>query len=109
METTGIVVLIVGSYYPAMYYLFWEHMGTYYFYLFCITFLGSLALYSIWSSAMHHPGMETIRLALFLGLGLFGTIPLPHAVVRLFPFPRTSRSSPIFTMLTRLEILKNSG
>lgn len=29
---------------------------------------------------MHHAGYEVIRLGVFVGLGVFGILPLPHAV-----------------------------
>lgn len=29
---------------------------------------------------MHHAGYEVLRLAVFVGLGFFGVLPLPHAV-----------------------------
>ena len=29
---------------------------------------------------MHHAGFEVLRLAVFLGLGFFGVVPLPHGV-----------------------------
>ncbi|XP_049847958.1 uncharacterized protein LOC126305015 [Schistocerca gregaria] len=80
LDYTGIVVLIVGSYYPILYYVYScrEHSIWRYGFGSMITLLGLLTLKTIWTSGIHKPNGEKFRVSLFLGLGLFGVIVLPH-------------------------------
>jgi adiponectin receptor len=84
LDYSGIAVLIVGSYYPLLYYIYscpdqwmWK-----YGYGLIITAFGAAALFTVWQGKMHTPGTEAFRLFIFLGMGLFGVIPLPQSIVR---------------------------
>lgn len=85
LDYSGIAVLIAGSYYPLLYYLY--YCPNQYIWRFgygaIITAFGAAALYIVWKGKMHQAGNEGLRLFIFLGMGLFGVIPLPQSIVRL--------------------------
>lgn len=84
LDYSGIAVLIVGSYYPLLYYIYYcpDQYLWRYGYGIVITGFGAAALYTVWQGKMHAPGNEALRLFIFLGMGLFGVIPLPQSLVR---------------------------
>lgn len=83
LDYSGIAVLIVGSYYPLLYYIYYcpDQYIWRYGYGIIITGFGAAALYSVWQGKMHVPGTEGLRLFIFLGMGLFGIIPLPQSIL----------------------------
>ena len=85
LDYSGIAVLIVGSYYPLLYYIYYcpDQYIWRYGYGIIITGFGIAALYTIWQGKMHQAGNEALRLFIFLGMGLFGVIPLPQSLVRI--------------------------
>lgn len=86
LDYSGIAILIVGSYYPLLYYMYYcpEEALWRYGYGTIITLFGVAAMYNVWRGKMHTAGNEAFRLIIFLGMGLFGVIPLPHSIVRPF-------------------------
>ena len=88
LDYSGITILIVGSYYPLLYYMYYcpEQWIWRYGYGSIITFLGIIALVAVWKGVMHTPGTEVIRLSIFMGMGFFGVIPLPQSMVRRVDF-----------------------
>lgn len=99
LDYSGIAILIVGSYYPLLYYIYYcpDQYIWRYGYGAIITSFGIAALYFIWKGLMHQPGTEGLRLFIFLGMGLFGIIPLPQSIVRQFTLHRS------FTLLSTHE------
>lgn len=89
LDYTGIAVLIAGSYYPLLYYIYYcESEALWrYGYGIIISLFGAAALYIVWKGKMHVPGNEALRLFIFLGMGLFGVIPLPHSLVCVTSLP----------------------
>lgn len=82
LDYSGIGILIVGSFYPFLYYLFYcddvYHLRV--FYTTAVTILGLLCLAVVWFGSLHEAGGEYLRLSLFIGLGFFAFIPIPHAL-----------------------------
>lgn len=98
LDYMGIAVMIVGSYYPLLYYIYYcpeQHIWRY-GYGAIITGFGVAAMFSIWQGKMHTPGTEAFRLFIFLGMGLFGVIPLPQSLVRI-PFFLFSNNLVVFS------------
>lgn len=94
LDYSGIAVLIAGSYYPLLYYIYYcpnQYLWRY-GYGVIITGFGVAALWVIWKGKMHQAGNEALRLFVFLGMGLFGVIPLPQSLVRYFPGKILSKS-----------------
>lgn len=83
LDYTGIAILILTSFFPFMYSLFWCKLGWGLFYSACITLLTVLAIYVSWSEKFSKPGYHWLRAGLFIGVGLFGGVPMPHATLAL--------------------------
>ncbi|EIN08395.1 HlyIII-domain-containing protein [Punctularia strigosozonata HHB-11173 SS5] len=81
-DYTGIIVLTVGSFWPAMYYAFFcaPHLRT--FYLTVITACGLGAAFFVLNPEYGKPthrGART-KASVFIGLGLSGVVPSAHAL-----------------------------
>ncbi len=83
LDYTGIALLILVSFFPFMYSLFYCRLGWGLFYSCVITGLTVLAIYVSWSATFSKPGYHWFRAGLFISIGLFGGIPLPHACLQL--------------------------
>lgn len=83
LDYSGIGILIVGSFYPLLYYLFYcdTHFHLRLFYTTIVTILGIMCIGVVWRGRIHQAGGEVIRLVMFIGLGFFALLPLPHAYI----------------------------
>jgi len=79
-DYVGIVFLIVGSCYPAIYYTFYCLAHYQLLYLASITLLGALCIHVCISDRFHGPKFRGMRAALFSAVGLSGTVPVGHAL-----------------------------
>lgn len=75
----GIVVMIVGSFLPALHYGFYCHPHWQLFYASFITVFGSLASWTVIHPQYATPQYRPYRTAIFLTLGLSAVIPVAHA------------------------------
>jgi adiponectin receptor len=80
-DYVGIVTLIVGSCYPALYYGFYHHPLIRNIYLTIITLLGSLTIYICISKRFSTPSFRWFRTSIFIALGCSGVIPTLHALI----------------------------
>ncbi|KZS88369.1 HlyIII-domain-containing protein [Sistotremastrum niveocremeum HHB9708] len=81
LDYAGIISLIVGSFYPAVYYGFFCQPTYQVFYLGGITLAGIGAAVIVLAPRYATPAYRPIRTAVFVGLGGFGVIPLSHMVL----------------------------
>ncbi|RKP08698.1 mPR-like GPCR protein [Thamnocephalis sphaerospora] len=80
-DYVGIVALIVGSFYPAVYYGFFCHPVAYVVYLSIITVLGAATVYLCVSKRFATPEYRWFRAGTFIALGGSGVIPMIHALI----------------------------
>lgn len=80
LDYTGIVLLIVGSFVPALYYAFFcmPTLLTVYLYLICL--LGTGCSIVSWVEQFRTPKWRPYRAIMFTGLGLSGFIPIIHGI-----------------------------
>ncbi|KZV27437.1 hypothetical protein F511_02546 [Dorcoceras hygrometricum] len=81
MDYVGITVMIITSYFPAMYYIFectphWQVV-----YLTGITIIGICTIVTLLSPAFSTGKYRSFRAMLFASMGLIGLIPAIHAIV----------------------------
>ncbi|KAI0763120.1 HlyIII-domain-containing protein [Trametes elegans] len=81
LDYTGIVVLIVGSFYPCIYYGFYCDPHYQAFYLSGITVAGLGAAYIVLNPEYRKPTHRGARTKVFILLGLSGIIPTLHGLV----------------------------
>ncbi|KAH9909215.1 hemolysin III family channel protein [Xylariomycetidae sp. FL2044] len=80
LDYTGIVLLIVGSYVPALYYGFSCHRRLMAAYLGAICVLGAACAVVSWVERFRTPAWRPYRAAVFVGLGASGVVPVAHAL-----------------------------
>lgn len=80
LDYVGIVVMIVGSFLPALHYGFYCHPHYQLLYSLAISSLGALAMYVVLSPSYATPAYRPYRTAVFLVLGLSAVIPVAHVV-----------------------------
>jgi adiponectin receptor len=80
IDYTGIVVMIVVSFWPFMYQIFYCEPIWALFYSFAITLIGVVVLIVSWTPALNVPEYTHLRALLFLGMGAFAVFPVPHAI-----------------------------
>ncbi len=71
--------VLVSSHFSQQKSLFYCNLGWGIFYGIIITLLTVMGIYVSWSETFSKPGYHWLRAGLFIGIGLFGGIPLPHA------------------------------
>lgn len=81
LDYSAIAILILVSFFPFMYSLFYCRLPLGLFYSFAISAITVGALYVSWSETFSKPGYQALRAGLFIAMGLFGGIPLPHACI----------------------------
>ncbi|OWM65851.1 hypothetical protein CDL15_Pgr015276 [Punica granatum] len=81
LDYAGISVMIVSSFFAPIYYAFFCHPHSRFFYLSTISILGVLVVFTLLSPALSTPKFRTFRARLFLAMGFSGVIPAAHAVV----------------------------
>ena len=72
LDYTGIALMILVSFFPFMYGLFYCRIWLGIFYSLCITTLTGLAVFVSWSETFNKPGYHRIRAGVFIAVGLFG-------------------------------------
>ncbi|RHZ84410.1 hypothetical protein Glove_82g51 [Diversispora epigaea] len=80
-DYVGIVTLIVGSFYPMVYYGFYCHNSLQILYLTLITVFGVATISVAVSSKFRSPRLRWFRTGLFLAMGLSAIVPLIHAII----------------------------
>ncbi|QRV99917.1 adiponectin receptor [Ceratobasidium sp. AG-Ba] len=80
LDYTGIVVLIVGSFYPCVYYGFYCDPYLQASYIGAITVAGFGAAYIVLSPHYSTPSYRWARTIVFLALGLTAIVPVTHAL-----------------------------
>lgn len=80
LDYVGIVVMIVGSFLPALHYGFYCHPHLQLFYSVSISVLGALAMYVVLAPSYATPAYRPYRTAIFVLLGLFAVVPVAHFV-----------------------------
>ncbi|KAF8590070.1 HlyIII-domain-containing protein, partial [Ramaria rubella] len=79
-DYTGIVVLIVGSFFPCIYYTFYCTPRFQVIYLAAISIAGCGASYIVLSPTYSRPAYRSARTIVFVALGLFAVLPVSHAL-----------------------------
>jgi len=77
-DYSGIIILTVGSFYPAIYYGFFCHADLRVLYLTGISLAGLGAAYIVLSPEYSKPTHRGARTFVFIGLGLSGMVPVSH-------------------------------
>ncbi|SYW77045.1 related to Adiponectin receptor 1 [Ustilago bromivora] len=80
LDYVGIVVMIVGSFLPALHYGFYCHPHFQLAYSSAIILLGGLAMYVVLAPSYATPAYRPYRTAVFLVLGLSAVVPVAHVV-----------------------------
>jgi len=78
LDYTSISILIVGSYFPVIHYLFACHTGWQYFYIGLMLALGALVVTISMSNYFQRPQFQVLRASLYVAMGLFGVLFAPH-------------------------------
>jgi adiponectin receptor len=78
MDYTSISVLIVGSYFPMIHYLFGCNAGWQYFYIGLMLTLGVVVVSISMSNYFQRPEFQALRASLYVAMGLFGVLCAPH-------------------------------
>lgn len=78
-DYAGIVLLIVGSFVPTLYYSFYCHVELMTLYLSTIVILGTITLSFCILERFSLPEYRATRTLMFVLLGLFGVVPMIHA------------------------------
>ncbi|KAF9514463.1 hypothetical protein BS47DRAFT_1316810 [Hydnum rufescens UP504] len=80
LDYAGIVVLIVGSFFPTLHYGFFCDPLPHNVYLACICSAGLVAAYIVLSPTYSTPTYRRARTTVFVSLGLVGIIPVTHGL-----------------------------
>ncbi|XP_057538570.1 heptahelical transmembrane protein ADIPOR1-like [Amaranthus tricolor] len=88
MDYTGITVMIITSFFPAIYYIFlcqpiWQIV-----YLSGISIFGAFTIATMLSPTLSSGKCRSFRAILFVSMGLFGIIPATHACILNWDNPR---------------------
>lgn len=81
LDYAGIVILTVGSFYPAVYYGFYCEPLYARFWLALLTLAGASASYAVLSPTYSTPAYRRTRAYLFIALGLGGALPILHLFI----------------------------
>ncbi|KAI8579882.1 hypothetical protein K450DRAFT_239531 [Umbelopsis ramanniana AG] len=77
----GIITLILGSYYPMVYYGFYCHPYLQIFYMTAISAIGTATACATMMKHFRTPTYRWMRTSLFLAMGLSGIIPICHGII----------------------------
>ncbi|PWZ00517.1 HlyIII-domain-containing protein [Testicularia cyperi] len=80
LDYVGIVVMIVGSFLPALHYGFYCHPEYQILYSVGVTLLGAAAMYTVIAPRYATPAFRPYRTAIFVALGLSAVFPVAHVV-----------------------------
>lgn len=81
LDYAGISVMIVCSFFAPIYYAFYCHPYSCFFYLGTISVLGTLVIVTLLSPSLSSSKYRLFRTTLFLAMGFSGVIPAAHAIV----------------------------
>ncbi|KAK4777940.1 hypothetical protein SAY87_018127 [Trapa incisa] len=81
LDYAGISAMIVSSFFAPIYYAFYCHPLSRFFYLSSISVLGLIVVFTLLSPALSAPRYRTFRARLFLAMGFSGIVPAIHAVI----------------------------
>eukprot|EP01100_Stratorugosa_tubuloviscum_P001509 TRINITY_DN1334_c0_g1_i1.p1 TRINITY_DN1334_c0_g1~~TRINITY_DN1334_c0_g1_i1.p1 ORF type:complete len:386 (-),score=135.80 TRINITY_DN1334_c0_g1_i1:15-1172(-) len=81
LDYSGISALIVGSYYPLLYYVFYCNRTLQIAYTASITVLGLITLFISFIPFFQQPKYSTVRALTFIGIGAFALAIFPHAFI----------------------------
>lgn len=81
-DYSGIVIMIVGSFFPALYYAFYCEPHLQGVYMSLIVLFGVGAAYVVLSPEYNKPSHRGARTKIFIGLGLSAVVPISHAVLK---------------------------
>ncbi|KAK3437846.1 heptahelical transmembrane protein 2 [Eucalyptus grandis] len=81
LDYAGISVMIVCSFFAPIYYAFYCHPYSCFFYLGTISVLGTLVIITLLSPSLSSSKYRLFRTTLFLAMGFSGVIPAAHAIV----------------------------
>ncbi|KAG8780009.1 hypothetical protein FRC12_023568 [Ceratobasidium sp. 428] len=82
LDYSGIVVLSVGSFYPALYYGFFCDYHLQVFYIVGITVAGAITAYVVLNPDYATPAYRWARTLAFYALGVCALVPIVHAYLR---------------------------
>ncbi|KAK7678137.1 hypothetical protein QCA50_018930 [Cerrena zonata] len=80
LDYTGIILLIMGSFFPCIYYGFFCEPTYQVIYLSGLTIMGAGAAYIVLNPEYRKPSHRGARTTVFIALGLCGVIPTTHAL-----------------------------
>ncbi|KAI5918523.1 hemolysin-III related-domain-containing protein [Camillea tinctor] len=80
LDYSGIVLLIVGSYVPALYYGLFCHPRLMSVYMSAIFILGTACGIVSWVEQFRTPRFRSYRTSIFVGLGVSGVVPVCHGI-----------------------------
>ncbi|KAI0252467.1 hemolysin-III related-domain-containing protein [Lactifluus subvellereus] len=81
LDYSGIIALILGSFYPCLYYGFYCESHYMIGYMLLITLVGLAAAYIVLNPEYAKPTHRHARTRVFIGLGLCGALPASHLVL----------------------------
>ncbi|KAG0068493.1 hypothetical protein BGZ89_004639 [Linnemannia elongata] len=90
-DYVGIVFLIVGSFYPAIFYGFYCHKTWQIMYISLISIFGAATIFVVMRPKFRSPQFRWVRSGLFLAMGLSGLFPIVHGIV-LYGFAMAQRA-----------------
>ncbi|KAH9610842.1 hypothetical protein KSS87_005289 [Heliosperma pusillum] len=92
MDYSGITVMIITSFFPAMYYIFQCQPVWQIIYLSGISIFGGFTIVTLLFPGLSSGKCRAFRAILFVSMGLFGVIPAIHACVLNWSNPRRNLS-----------------
>lgn len=87
LDYAGISLMIVGSFFAPIYYVFLCNIYPRLFYLSSISVLGVAAIVTLLAPSLSAPRFRAFRASLFLSMGFSGIIPAAHAVTLYWGHP----------------------
>ncbi|KFH67900.1 hypothetical protein MVEG_06631 [Podila verticillata NRRL 6337] len=90
-DYVGIVFLTVGSFYPAIYYIFYCHKTWQIMYISLISVFGGATVIAVLQPRFRTPQFRWVRSGLFLAMGLSALFPVIHGII-LYGFAMAQRA-----------------
>ncbi|KAJ6355128.1 hypothetical protein OIU77_005675 [Salix suchowensis] len=88
MDYVGIVIMIITSFFPPIYYIFQCEQLWQFIYLGGITVIGMFTIVTLLSPSLSTGKFRAFRAKLFASMGLFGLVPAVHSVIANWSNPR---------------------
>lgn len=99
LDYVGIVVMIVGSFLPALHYGFYCHPHFQLVYSLAITTLGGVAMYTVLAPRYATPAYRPYRTLVFVILGLSAIIPVAH-VIKIYGYRTITQTMGLSYLIT---------